>query len=374
MRVLKEEQATELLFVGRVRRPDLFKAKFDFGVIRYLPAILGIFGSGGDDGVLRSVVRFFERRGLKVIGPAAVAPELLIGPGPFGAASPEPHDRSDIETGFRIVRALGAFDIGQSVVMAAGKVAAVEAAEGTDAMLARVARLRRAPASDRGAMGGVLVKRPKPGQELRVDLPAIGPQTINGVAEAGLSGICVLAGHVLAAGRKELVARADAKRLFVFGYEESGVPETSHIAACAWGPLAAVGKCQPVKKMEADAARGALVLAVLKPFGAGAAAVVDSRHVLSVEAGDGAEAAIARAGELRQWGKKGSRRRTGVAVVAADFETQPGIVRAAAQAGLAGVVVCARAEQRPLPAATIEEANRLGLVIARIVPVKEGAS
>ena len=119
--------------------------------------------------------------------------------------------------GFDYLRATGAFDVGQAVVVAGKHVLAVEAAEGTDEMLARVAEMRangrvRAPAGT-----GVLVKAPKPGQDQRFDLPSIGPQTVEGVARAGLAGIAVVAGSTIIAKPEQLIAAADHANIFVIG-------------------------------------------------------------------------------------------------------------------------------------------------------------
>jgi DUF1009 family protein len=213
VRTLKRAGCKELVIVGSVRRPDLSTVRPDFGLLRNLPAILRIITAGGDDSVLTRVVHFFEDKGFAVVSPAAVAPELLVGEGPLGRLQAEPGDKADIALGFDVVRALGAYDVGQAVVVARGRVEAIEGAEGTDAMLARVAGQRRFGGKLGAKPSGVLVKRPKPRQELRVDLPAIGPDTVRRAVEAGLAGIAVLADGTLAAETSEPVRRADAGKL-----------------------------------------------------------------------------------------------------------------------------------------------------------------
>jgi DUF1009 family protein len=121
--------------------------------------------------------------------------------------SAEQSDRRDIALGLALLRAIGQFDVGQAVIVAGGHVLAVEAAEGTDEMLAQVAELRR-----KGRIrstGGVLVKAPKPGQDRRIDLPTVGPQTIAGAARAGLAGIAVVAGEVIMAEPGRVTQAAD---------------------------------------------------------------------------------------------------------------------------------------------------------------------
>jgi DUF1009 family protein len=211
---LEDRGCRDLVIIGGVRRPDLAKIRFDSGVIRNLPRLLRL-GLGGDDTLLSTVVRFFEEKGYRVHGAGEVAPELLACEGSLGTEAPSPESLADIERGFAVVEALGRFDIGQAAVVAGGRVLAVEASEGTDAMLARCAVLRREQRS--GVRSGVLVKAPKPGQEQRVDQPTIGPDTVRHCVEARLAGIAVAAGLVLVANRSETVAAADEQGLFLYG-------------------------------------------------------------------------------------------------------------------------------------------------------------
>ncbi len=138
----KQKNVTDLVIVGSVTRPDLWAIRTDFGFWRNLPRILKIIASGGDDSVLRRVVGFFESQGFTVRGPAEVAPALVIGEGPFGRLTMAEASLHDFEVGRDIVARLAPFDIGQAVVVAGGEVLAVEGAEGTDAMLKRVASSR----------------------------------------------------------------------------------------------------------------------------------------------------------------------------------------------------------------------------------------
>jgi hypothetical protein len=211
---LEELGCRDLVIIGSVSRPDLANVRFDFGAIKNLPFLLGL-GVGGDDQVLSSVVRFLEGKGYRVFGAGEVAPELLAAEGTIGPKAPSPDDRADIETGFRVVSALGRLDVGQAAVVVKGRVLAVEAAEGTDAMLARCAELRKG--ARRRGLAGVLVKAPKPGQEERVDLPTIGPDTVEMAAQAGLAGIAVAAGRVLIADRDATIAAAGQHGLFLVG-------------------------------------------------------------------------------------------------------------------------------------------------------------
>jgi len=211
-KLLKAAHCRDVVFVGHVHRPSFRELRLDLGAILELPRLLA-FLIGGDDKILSGVIRYFEDKGIQVHGAHEIAPALILGAGAVGRHKPGRKVRGDIALGFRAAATLGAFDIGQGVVVENGLVLAVEAAEGTDRMLARVAELRKGRA--RGA--GVFVKRAKPGQELRIDMPTIGERTVERVAEAGLAGIAVQAGHTIAADREALAEAADRAGIFVVG-------------------------------------------------------------------------------------------------------------------------------------------------------------
>lgn len=218
--ILRREGCRRVVFVGGLRRPNLFQIKVDAGFFRHLPELLRLF-KGGDDTVLRGVARFFEARGFEVLAAHEVAPGLLAPQGSFSKLAPGAQDLDDIVLGFKVTHTLGLFDIGQAAVVARNYVLAVEAAEGTDAMLRRCRDLNNWGFSSRK---GVLVKGPKPGQDLRLDLPAIGPHTVELAAGAGLAGIAVEAGSVLLAELDELVEKADKAGLFLYGATPAVTP------------------------------------------------------------------------------------------------------------------------------------------------------
>ena len=215
---LREANCRDVVIVGSLRRPDLWKIGVDFGLIRHLPTILGLT-RGGDDTVLKRVVRFFEAQGFRVRGAHEIAPALLAPGGRFGGVAASPDDERDIARGLALLRALGPFDVGQAVVIARGHVLAIEAAEGTDEMLKRCGSLRQWGGHKRS---GVLVKAPKSGQELRVDMPVIGPRTVELAAAAGLAGIAVGQGKVMIADQADMVSLADRHHIFVTGTQLPG--------------------------------------------------------------------------------------------------------------------------------------------------------
>jgi DUF1009 family protein len=214
--ILKANDCRELVIIGGVSRPDLANVRLDLGAIKILPFLLSLT-LGGDDTLLTRIVRYFEDKGYRVRAAGDIAPELLVGAGKLGAKTPNRDDLADIALGFEVVAALGRFDIGQAAVVVRNHVLAIEAVEGTDAMLTRTRELRQWGAHKRGERTGVLVKAPKPQQDKRVDLPAIGPGTVETAAAAGLAGIAVAAGQVLIADRASTIAAADKAGLFLFG-------------------------------------------------------------------------------------------------------------------------------------------------------------
>jgi len=218
---LDRNECGDIVIIGGVSRPDFSNFRLDSGAIKTLPFILSL-GKGGDDNVLSRVVRFFEQKGYRVHGAGDVAPELLAKQGVLGKTKPSADDHDDIELALSVVDALGRLDVGQATVVAKGYVIAVEAAEGTDAMLTRCAELRDIGRTGRSGRAGVLVKAPKPGQEERIDLPTIGPNTVLKSAAAGLAGIAVAAGHVLIADRDNTIATADREGLFLLGLSLEG--------------------------------------------------------------------------------------------------------------------------------------------------------
>lgn len=339
LRAFRNAGCRDLVILGGVRRPDLKALRPDVGFFLNLPLILSLM-AGGDDSVLRRIVSFFERRGFRVVGAHEVAPALLAGEGVLGGSGPEPSPQRDIATGFALIEALGPSDVGQAVVIARGRPIAIEGAEGTDRLLMRLREMRT---KDSGGSGGVLVKAPKPGQELRIDLPAVGPRTVEEAAAAGLAGIAVAAGRVLVAERDRVVQILDDTGLFLVGADVQTRREVSSGGGGA-GPESRWGRLRWFRgKLKSrdirDAERALEAMSAVLPFGAGAAAVAARQHVLAVEAGEGADAMLERVAGLRQWGDRTSRRRRGVAALLPDSSDPERVAEWAAAAGLAGVVL-----------------------------------
>ena len=217
LRLLREKDCKRVLFAGRVARPGFSELKADAKGILLMPRIAAA-ARRGDDALLRSLYEILAQEGFSPVGIAEAAPGLLATEGKFGRFKPGAEDMGDIALGVRTVRALGALDIGQAAVVCAGLVLAVEAAEGTDAMIRRAAGLPRAIRGTPEKRRGVLVKALKPTQDGKTDLPVVGVQTINNAAEAGLAGIAVEAGRSVIVERHTVIGAADAGGLFLYGF------------------------------------------------------------------------------------------------------------------------------------------------------------
>jgi len=210
--LLRAHGVRDLIFAGRVKRPSLVALMPDARGAKFMAKIVG--KALGDDGLLRAVVAELEGEGFRVLGPETLLDDLLMPAGLLGRVAPDETAWADIRHGMTIARGIGALDIGQAAVVQQGLVLGVEAIEGTDALLARCADLKRE------GPGGVLVKAKKPAQERRVDLPTIGRRTVEAAAKAGLRGIAAEAGQSLLLDREGVVAAADRLGLFVVGVHD----------------------------------------------------------------------------------------------------------------------------------------------------------
>ena len=207
---LRNAGCEHVCFAGIVRRPDDFSAlKPDLAALKYLPSVIAAAGQG-DDSLLRAILRTFEREGLTVEGVGEAGAGLRLGPGLLGQVRPSTDDEVDIAAAVAAAHEVGRTDIGQGAVARGGEIIAREARGGTDAMLADI---RPGP----GAPAGVLAKLPKPGQDRRVDLPTIGPQTIERAAVVGLKGVVGEADGLLVVDRLAVREAADRLGLFVLG-------------------------------------------------------------------------------------------------------------------------------------------------------------
>jgi UDP-2,3-diacylglucosamine hydrolase len=220
IKLARDADCETLCFAGLVRRPDFAALKPDMRGLAWLPGAM-LAARNGDEALLRFLMGEFEKEGFLIEGAHEVMGGLALPAGALGTIVPRDEHNLDIAKALAIARAIGALDIGQAAVVCDGLVLAVEAQEGTDGLLRRVAEL---PAELRGAPGrrkGVLAKVAKPIQEERVDLPTIGVATIEGAARAGLAGVVGVSSKMLVVNRAAVVAAADAAGLFVAGVTDS---------------------------------------------------------------------------------------------------------------------------------------------------------
>lgn len=215
-RLMRSAGCRDIVFIGGMVRPALSDIRLDFGTVRAIPAIAKAM-RGGDDHLLRSIGRIFENDGFRLLGIKDIAPELLMPEGSITRQAPDVDAIADIAKGRGVLNALGPFDVGQAVVVVNDHVIAVEDIEGTDGLLSRVARLRAEGRIRAKAGRGVLVKAPKTTQDLRFDLPTLGPRTIDGVVAAGLAGIGIVAAQTLIAEPELTMAQANKAGIFVTG-------------------------------------------------------------------------------------------------------------------------------------------------------------
>jgi DUF1009 family protein len=190
----------------------------DLGALKLLPFIMKL-KTGGDDAILSKIARLFEDKGHHVCSILDLVPAMTADGGSMTSIEPGKNEMQDIRIGLDLIKAIGHFDVGQAVVVVEGHTIAVEAAEGTDRMLERCRTLKQ---WGRKGRHGVLVKVPKPSQDRRIDLPTIGPRTIELASAANLAGIAVAAGETLVADKINTLRNANAAGLFVCGVDIAG--------------------------------------------------------------------------------------------------------------------------------------------------------
>jgi DUF1009 family protein len=215
-KLFRAENCRDLVFIGSLVRPALSEIRLDWGTVRVIGRVWTAF-RGGDDHLLSGIGRILEQDGFRMVGIKDVAPDLLMPAGCISRTAPDENAVADIARGREVLRALSPFDIGQAAIVIDGHVVGVEDIEGTDGLLARVARLRAEGRIRARASRGVLVKAPKSGQDLRFDLPTMGPRTVEGAASAQLAGIAIVAGNTIVVEPQVMIEAADAAGLFVTG-------------------------------------------------------------------------------------------------------------------------------------------------------------
>lgn len=221
VKAMKTAGCQDIVFAGNVSRPDFSAMKVDFRGARLLPKVLAA-ARHGDDALLRVILSELEGEGFTIRGAEEIASHLLAPAGVLAGPEPDAAILADVDRACEVAREIGRLDIGQGCVVCDGLVLAVEAQEGTDAMLARCASLDPVLRGTAEAPRGVLVKLPKPIQERKVDLPTIGVATVEGASRAGLAGIAFEAGGALIIDQDAVVSAATAAGIFLLGLEAGG--------------------------------------------------------------------------------------------------------------------------------------------------------
>ncbi|NQY38833.1 MAG: UDP-2,3-diacylglucosamine diphosphatase LpxI [Henriciella sp.] len=217
MKALTQAGCQQVCFAGIVKRPDFQALKPDLKGISLLPKAISA-AREGDDALLSFLIKTFENEGFDVIGADEAAGSLTGEAGALTGVQPTLEQLDDLKKAASVATEMGRLDIGQGAIVANGLVLCVEAQEGTDEMLRRCAELPSQIRGSEGARAGVLVKRPKPQQERRIDLPTIGMRTIDLAAEAGLAGIGFEADGALIINSAQVRDRAEALGLFLYGF------------------------------------------------------------------------------------------------------------------------------------------------------------
>jgi DUF1009 family protein len=218
-KLLADHQVRHVIFAGGIRkRPDYSQLKMDMVTVRELPTLLKIV-LGGDNSVLSKIAKYFATRKIDVLGAHQLVPQLLADEGIIAGRPSMRKLKPVLAKAREAAKQIGALDIGQAVIAEDGRVLALEAVEGTDAMIGRVAQLRAEGRLSAKPEMGILLKAMKPGQDMRADLPAIGPGTIIAVNNAGLKGIAVEAGRSLILERERTLDLARQHNIFIIGFD-----------------------------------------------------------------------------------------------------------------------------------------------------------
>lgn len=368
----KRAGVSEMAIAGAIQRPNLGTLRIDWGFVRNLPTVIGLT-RGGDDSVLRRVIHFFEGHGFDVIGAGDVAPDLLAPAGLIGSREPGEAAENAIARAAALIADLGRFDIGQGVVASAETIVAVEGIRGTDAMLGD---LGPGGITEGCGDGAVLVKLAKPGQEMRIDLPTIGPETVRRAAAAGLTGIAVGAAGAIVLAREEVARVADNSALFVTGFHPRAAAEASPASldvapeTATRDALEVVARRAPTPSEREDIALARSVLDVLAAHSAGNAVLVSRQHVLAINTHLALPEFVASQGRTRTWGRRALGRRRGVLVVEAHSSAGTAeavltveLFAAAKAVALAGLVVLSPLSRDDLRPDIIAWANEAGVFL-----------
>lgn len=224
IKIIKNNEIKKLAIAGYVKRPDFSKIAFDATGLKILPKIL-LSAKKGDDAIMRTVLGEFENNNIEIVGPEVILQNLLAPIGVLGEIIPNDNDLEDIKKAAKIVHTTGRFDIGQAIVICDGNILAIEAQEGTDAMLSRINSLPPHLIGSDNERRGILLKAAKPIQDKRIDLPVIGLETFKNAKNANLKGIAIEAGAGLISQKIELINAANENNMFIYGFDSKDIDD-----------------------------------------------------------------------------------------------------------------------------------------------------
>lgn len=211
IKYLQQNNIDHICFAGKIYRPSLSQLKLDTIGVKFLAKIGLKKLSGGDDQLLQQIINLFEQYRISTISPVEICKDLVINKGVIGEIKPSKQDLEDIRYGEEILDSLSRFDIGQAIIIENKYTLGIEAAEGTDELIKRIKSLKKEKNL------GVFVKKPKLKQNMRIDLPTIGIETINNVINSNLKGIAISANTTLIIDKKAVIAKANKNNIFIFG-------------------------------------------------------------------------------------------------------------------------------------------------------------
>lgn len=204
----KKHNIKQIVFAGNIKRPSLKELQVDWIGAKWLQK-LSLKAMKGDDALLSGILDLLQKEGFEILKPSDFLDNLILPAGTLTKISPTPDDYLDIDRGVQILKTLSPLDIGQSIIVQQGLVLGIEAIEGTKTLIQRCALLKRE------GSGGVLVKMAKTGQNKKIDLPTIGPETIEDLKKAGFVGIAAEANATQVIDYEQTIKLADEMGLFI---------------------------------------------------------------------------------------------------------------------------------------------------------------
>ena len=211
--ILKKNNCKKIIFAGRVERPNFTRTKFDFKAIYYLPKIIKE-SKKGDAYIINLIGKIFKKEGLKIIKQTSFNPEIVLKKGSYTKAKPNFIDYDDINIGKKVINNLEIYNAGQGVVVDDGNIVVIENLKGTDFMLDKAKKLLKKTRVKKKRRG-ILLKFPKPNQDLRIDLPTVGIKTLKKCAKIGIKGIVVKANHNIFLNKQKCIKIANKNKIFI---------------------------------------------------------------------------------------------------------------------------------------------------------------